>query len=150
MFQKKVSLGAFLKRGEDFKDGDLVEIANEGKKQEGQFGMQDIFLVKLSDGREGNVNFNQTSINAIIDAYGPDSIKWIGKTVKVWAILSNVKGKMIKVYYFSHPDATLSDDGAFILSIQGGEKTDEVKEVDKGEIPIIEQDEEVAVEDIPF
>ena len=34
-YQKKVSVGSFLKKGEDIKDGDLVEVANEGKEVEG-------------------------------------------------------------------------------------------------------------------
>jgi len=116
VYKKRVSLGAFLKKGEDFKDGDIIEIANEGKQVEGQFGTQDIFLIKLSDEREGNVNFNSTSVNNMIDAFGEDSKNWIGKKVKVWSIMSNVQGKMIKVYYFAHPDAELNDEGVFELS----------------------------------
>uniref|UniRef100_A0A6M3L977 Uncharacterized protein n=1 Tax=viral metagenome TaxID=1070528 RepID=A0A6M3L977_9ZZZZ len=114
-YTKKVSVGAFLKKGEDFKDGDIVEIANEGKQQEGQFGMQDLFLLKTKT-NEGNVSFNQTTINNLIDGYGEDSINWIGKKVKVHAILSNVQGKMIKVYYFLHPDSKLDETtGQFAL-----------------------------------
>lgn len=116
IYKKRVNLGAFLKKGEDFKDGDMVEITSEGKQLEGQFGTQDIFVIKLSDGKEGNVNFNSTSINNLIDAFGEDSKEWIGKKVKIWGILSNVQGKMIKVYYFAHPDTTLDDKGVFVLS----------------------------------
>jgi len=116
IYKKKVSVGAFLKKGEDFKDGDTAEIASEGKQIEGQFGMQDIFMIKLSDEREGNIGFNQTSINNLIDGYGEDSINWIGKKVQIKSILSNVKGKMTKVYYFLHPDAELDEDsGEFVL-----------------------------------
>ena len=116
IYTKKVSIGAFLKKGVDFKDGDFITIANEGKQIEGQYGTQDVFLVKLADGREGNVGFNQTTINNLIDGYGKDSVKWIGKQVKVWAILSNVQGKMIKVYYFLCPETILDEvSGEFIL-----------------------------------
>lgn len=120
-YTKKVSVGAFLKKGEDFKDGDIAEIANEGKQIEGQFGMQDIFLIKVND-KEGNVGFNQTSINNLIDGYGDDSINWIGKKVKIHAILSNVQGKMIKVYYFLHPEAILDETtGQFVLPNKDGD-----------------------------
>ena len=138
IYKKKVSIGQFLKKGEDFKDGDLVEIANEGKQIEGNFGTQDVFLVKLKDGREGNVSLNTTSMNNMIDAFGEDSKNWIGKKAKVWAILSNVQGKMIKVYYFSHPEAALSEDGEFILTKSSSD-----------DIPIVEE-EEIDVKDIPF
>ncbi len=144
IYTKRVSIGAFLKKGVDFKVDDIIEIANEGKPVEGQFGTQDVFMVKLADGREGNVSFNQTSINNLIDGYGANSINWIGKKAKVWAILSNVQGKMIKVYYFLHPDSILDEmSGGFILP-------GKAKEVSEKDIPIIEEDEEIKTEDIPF
>ena len=136
LYKKTVSVGAFLKKGEDFKDSDTVEIASEGKQVEGQFGMQDIFSIKLSDDREGNVSFNHTSLNNLIDGFGEDSMNWIGKTVKVVAILSNVQGKMIKVYYFLHPDTELDEEsGEFILA----------NKKEKEDLPTIEHD-----KDIPF
>ena len=125
-YTKKISVGAFLKKGVDFRDGDMMTIANEGKQIEGQFGTQDVFLMKLADGREGNISFNQTTINNLIDGYGDDSIKWIGKPVKVWGILSNVQGKMIKVYYFLHLDTILNEaSGEFILAPQEGQRNNE-------------------------
>ena len=143
IYKKKVSVGAFLEKGKDIKDGDIVEVANEGKEVEGQFGMQNIFLVKTKD-KEGNVSFNQTSMNNMIDGFGEDSLKWVGQKVRVWAILSNVQGKMIKVYYFSHPTAEIGEDGSF--SIPGKQKTaDEQLDEMAGE-----QGEVVNPEDIPY
>ena len=126
IYKKRVSVGSFLKKGEDIKDGDVVEIANEGKQVEGQFGLQNLFLIKTKDGKEGNLSLNQTSLNNLIDAFGEDATKWIGKAVKVWAILSNVQGKMLKVYYLSHIDAEINEDGEFLIP--------KIKE-DKTEIP---------------
>ena len=111
-YTKQVSVGSFLEKGVDIIDGQIVTIVNEGKQVEGKFGMQDLLLVKTAS-KEGNVAFNQTSINALIEAYGEESINWIGKSVKTWAILSNVQGKMIKVYYFTHPNADIDADGSF-------------------------------------
>lgn len=128
LYQKKVSVGSFLKKGIDFKDGDLVEIGNEGKQIEGQFGPQDIFLVKLENGEEGNVSFNQTSINGIIDAFGKDSLNWIGKKVKASKIKQNVAGKFIDVWYFAHPDAELTENG-FVLSKDSEEASIDVKDI---------------------
>lgn len=113
-YEKRVTVGQFLKKGTDIKDGDLVELANEGKEIEGQFGTQDVFLIKTQDGKEGNVSINQTSINGFIDAWGKDASKWVGKQVKVWKIKANVAGKFLDVYYFSHPDADLTETG-FVL-----------------------------------
>ena len=113
LYQKRVSVGAFLKKGIDFKDGDLLEVANEGKEVQGEFGMQNLFLVKVGE-KEGNVSFNQTSINGMIDAFGKDSLQWIGKKIKANKIKQNVAGKFIDVWYFSHPDAELTENG-FVL-----------------------------------
>lgn len=132
-YTKKESLGQWLKKGEDFKDSDMVTIANEGKQTEGQFGTQDVFLIKLRNGTEGNTNFNQTTINNLIDAFGEDSINWIGKKVKVMMIKQNVQGKIVSVYYFLHPDTILDDEsGQFIIP---GKKNKE------DNIPVIETEE---------
>lgn len=133
-YEKKVTVGAFLKKGEDFKEHDILEVANEGKPVPGKFGTQNVFLVKLPDGRDGNVAFNQTTINNLIDGYGADSINWIGKKVKVWKILSNVQGKMTNVYYFMHPDTILEESsGSFI--IPGITDQKEAGDVDVADIP---------------
>lgn len=137
IYHKQVSVGAFLKKGEDIKDGDIVVIASEGKQVEGQYGIQDIFLIKLKDGKEGNISLNATSLNCLIDAYGEDSKNWIGKSAKVWAILSNVQGKMTKVYYFTHPEATIDDSGTFSIPNQQTPNEQNL-------------DDEIKTEDLPF
>ena len=123
-YEKRESSGAFLKKGVDFKDGDLVEVKSEGKKVQGKFGEQDIFIIKTEKGTEGNVAFNQTTINNMIDAFGGESEEWVGKEVKVHGIMSNVQGKMTKVYYFAHPDAVIDEGGEFI--IPKGEADDDI------------------------
>jgi len=131
IYKRKTSVGNFFKKGVDFKDGDIVIISNEGKRVEGQFGSQDVFLIKLKDDQEGNVNFNQTSINNLIDGFGEDSINWIGKEVKVMMIKQNVQGKITSVYYFLHPDTELDEEsGEFIISDKSKES-----------IPVVESDE---------
>jgi len=130
-YKKRVSIGQFFKKGEDIKDGDTLTIANEGKQVEGQFGTQDIFLVKQGE-NEGNVSFNTTSINNLIDGYGEDSINWIGKEIKVQVIKMSVQGKIKPVYFFLHPDSVLDDEtGEF--HIPG-------KRVNDEEIPVIDED----------
>lgn len=142
IYQKKANIGQFLKKGEDFKEDDLVEIGNEGKEVEGNYGTQNIFLIKTKDGKEGNLSLNSTTINGLIDAFGEDAVGWIGKKVKVWKVKQNVSGKFIDVYYFAHPDATLTEDGFIMPANNGDEKTSE-KEIQ------VEED-EVRNSDIPF
>jgi len=116
-FEKKVSVGAFLRKGEDFKEGDLIKIRTEGEKVQGEYGMQNIFEVETKEGLSGNIAINQTSINGFIDIWGGDSNNWVGKKVKVWKVNQNVSGKFKDVYYFSHPDAELTEDG-FVTTIE--------------------------------
>ena len=127
LYKKQVSIGQFAKKGVDFKNGDTLQVANEGKKVEGQFGTQDVFLVKLPSGEEKNVSINQTTMNGFIDAYGEESKLWIGKDIKAHIIKQNVSGKFIDVAYFSHPDAELTESG-FLMS-----GTD--KEINPDEVP---------------
>lgn len=105
--QKKVSVGAFAKKGEDYQDQDIITISDEGRQVEGTFGVQSVFLVKLPSGEEKNMTFNQTSVNNLVDAYGDESSEWVGQKAKIWLILQSVSGKMVKVAYLTHPDAEM-------------------------------------------
>ena len=143
-YSKKISVGNFLEKGKDFKEGDILEVANEGKQVQGNFGLQDLFLIKTTDDKEGNVGFNQTSINAMIDAYGADSINWIGKKVKVWKLVQNIDSKFKDCYYFSHPDAELTEEG-FIMPVSEKNKLTIVEDKPKEK-----EGDEIKVEDIPL
>lgn len=117
-YKKRVKVGQFAKKGEDYKDGDTLTVLNEGIETESAFDpekMQHVFLVKMPDGSEKSLAFNQTSINNMIDAFGPDSKNWVGKPIKVWLILQSVSGKMLKVTYLSHPLAEIDGDGNFTI-----------------------------------
>lgn len=121
IYTKKVSVGAFLKKGEDIKENDIVIIGSEGQQVPSQFNpekTQDIFLLKTANGKEGNTAFNQTTINHLVEVFGEDSKNWIGKRVKVWSILQNVQGKMKHVFYFTHPEAYVDDEGMFSMPPQ--------------------------------
>lgn len=112
IFQKKVSLGApFAKKGTDIKEGDIITLTSEGKVVEGQFGPQNIFEIKNVDGIEFVLPINQTSVNALIDAFGGDSETWIGKKVKVHTIRQNVAGKFLQVYYFVPEGYEMGENG---------------------------------------
>ena len=105
---EKKSIGQFARLGEDFNDGDLLQILNEGVLDDsGDFGPKMVFQVRLPNTESKNLNFNQTSLNYLIDSYGSETIEWKGKEVKVWAVNQMVSGKMRKVIYLTAPDKTL-------------------------------------------
>ena len=130
-YTKKVSVGNFLKKGVDFKGGDTAKIKNEGQQIEGQYGTQDVFLIE-ANGKEGNVSFNQTSINNLIEAFGEESANWVGKEVKIEMIRQNVQGKITPVYYFLHPSTELDEEsGRFVLP---NKKDADLPEIDIDEV----------------
>lgn len=136
--KKSVSQGVWLRKGEDVKDQDLVEIMNEGTEEDGQFGTQDVFLVKTAAGKEGKLSFNQTSLNNLIDAFGDDAVNWVGKTVKVWLFKDFKDGKLVVKLIITHPEAILTNAG-FVTPGKAA----------KEDIPIVEEN-EVDLRDIPF
>jgi hypothetical protein len=145
-YTKTIRTGKFAEKGKDYKDKDLITILNEGAKLEGTFGVQDIFKVRVVHGDELSFRFNKTSINNMIDAYGDDSKDWVNKEVRVWLILQNVQGKMVKVPYVSHPDADIDDDGNFVLP----EGTGTPKKVGKRKNEVVDDEiieDEVGTED---
>lgn len=129
IYKKTVRTGKFAKPGEDFKEGDRLVVLNEGVATEGTFGPQDVFKVRVPAGEEMSLAFNKTTINNLIDAFGNDSAGWIGKEVKVWRILQNVQGKMVRVTYLSHPDADIDDDGNFYIPGKQAAVADDVSDV---------------------
>lgn len=118
---KTVNLGKFGKFGNDFKDGDLLTVLSEGDEIEGKYGMQLVFRVKYPNDGEGNLAFNATSRNKLIDAYGDETKKWIGQKVKVWVVKSMIQGKLVNVVYLTSPDQSLEDsaDGLDTINIDG-------------------------------
>lgn len=115
IYKKTVRVGQFAKKGEDYQDGSIITIMDAGVKTSGQYGEQDVFKCRMPNGEERSMPFNKTSINNMIDAFGNDSELWKGNDVKVWLILQNVQGKMTRVAYLSHPEATIDEEGTFVL-----------------------------------
>jgi hypothetical protein len=141
IYKKTVRTGKFAKAGEDFKDGDRLTILDEGVKTEGTYGFQDVFKVRVPSGEELSLAFNKTTLNNLIDAFGADSLGWIGKEVKVWRILQNVQGKMVRVNYLSDPAADIDEDGNFYIPGK--------QDAGAGDV-VAHADDEIRPEDIGF
>jgi hypothetical protein len=137
----------------DIKNGDMVEILNKGDVVTGEYGDQYVFQIKTRNG-EKNANFNQSSINALIDAYGDDTESWVGKEVKVLTKKGVYGGKKGIAAYFVPANYILNEYGE--LEVTESEKTvgdtnvkypeSETSNGD-GTTPV---DDEIKPEDIPF
>jgi len=119
----------------DIQNGDKVEILSKGDIVSGEYGDQYVFSIKTRNG-EKNANFNQSSINAIIDEYGDESDNWVGKTVTVLTKKGVFGGKKAIAAYFV-PEGWILDDFGDLV------KSDEAPQSEGG-------DEEITAEDIPF
>lgn len=134
--KKKESVqGDWAKIKEDINNGDIVTIQDEGKVITGEYGDRSVFNIKTKNG-ERLLSFNQTTMNYIIDALGDETAQWIGKEVKVWIVKSNVGGKMRDVVYLTAPDWVEREDGFY--------------PPDGDDIPTIDDDDDIAPENIPF
>lgn len=136
--QKKVSIGGdWAKVRDDITNEGSVTIKDGGVIVPGEFGDRHVFKILTKNG-EKVFSMNQTSLNNLVDAYGDDSDSWIGKTARTYVIKQKVGDKLRDVAYLCGIDYHMNDEGYFI-------KGNPTKE-----LPTVQLDDEVSVEDIPF
>jgi hypothetical protein len=111
--RKSTSSVPFVKKDEELFDGDEITIVNEGQHQEGQFGEQFVIKIELNNGEERAMTINQTSENNLIDAYGDDSITWVGKKAVVWMEKKKINGKRVTIAYLAAPGWVRDEFGDF-------------------------------------
>ena len=105
---KKSAMGQFAKANDDYKDGDILQILDEGRLDDsGDFGPKMVFQVRFPNEEAKQLNFNKTSMNYLIDAFGEETIEWKGKSVKAWVVKQMVGNKMTNVTYLTAPEQTL-------------------------------------------
>lgn len=112
LVQKKVSImGEWIKK-EDLENGDIIKVLDAGELMPGDYGERHVFKIETKNG-ERLITFNQSSMNYLIDAFGEETEKWIGKKVKAWIVKMSVAGKIKPVIFLTAPDWTEGDDGYF-------------------------------------
>lgn len=110
---KKTSVGGeWAKKGVDFASGEIVTVLNSGAIVSGDYGDRHVFSIKTKNGPK-NQTFNQTSMNAGIDAYGEETDNWKDKEFRITIVKQNVSGKFIDVVYLAHPDWELGENGFY-------------------------------------
>lgn len=140
---KKVSVGgAFARKSAyeydgqkyeaDIKDGDRVEILNEGSIVVGNYGEQHVFQIRTRNG-EKNATFNQKSLNNLIDGFGDETTGWIGKAVTVFIIKAMVSGKLQNIAYYAPEGWVMDENGDFSPSIDG--TGDDVVDITEDDVP---------------
>jgi hypothetical protein len=123
---KKTSVGGeWAKKGVDFVSGDVVKVLNPGTIVSGDYGDRHVFSIQTKDGPK-NQTFNQTSMNAGIDAYGDETDSWVDKDFRITIVKQNVSGKFVDVVYLAHPDWELGENGFYNPVADTQVKTEEL------------------------
>lgn len=121
---------------------------SQWKDDDGNVKIQDICKVKFSGMGEEQYRFplNKIVINGLVDAFGEDSKKWIGQTLRVETEKTRVGGKAgIAVYLIPDGYEKIDDEEGYAKIVKKGF----AKQIQSNDIPVINED-DVKVEDIPW
>jgi len=129
------------------KTGDVLKLTSEAKEVPNQQGGTQVVAkckVKGLKGDDSNISINKPSKNALISAFGEDSVEWIDKPLTVHTEKTVIAGKRGIALYLVPESFNLSEDaeGYIVISkagVQGAVHT----EVDYPE-------EYINPDDIPF
>ena len=113
--------GEWLKASE-LENGTKLEIVGETKSVSGKFGDQDVCKVKTNGAADPkNARVNRTSLNALVDAFGEESIEWIGKKVTAQVEKAIVGGKRVHILYLVPEGYALIDGDDGFMKITKGD-----------------------------
>jgi hypothetical protein len=125
----------------DIKDGDIVKILDEGTTVPDKFNQgksKQSFKIETRNGVKIK-DFNATTLNNLIDAYGKDTKQWVGKEIKMWIFKvpsTDPTKPGFKYNVYSAPiDWEMNEDGKFLnpekadINIEGGKPTEEGEEM---------------------
>ena len=86
------------------------------KNKDGTSKTQDVGKIKVGDDEPVNFAVNKPTVNALIDAFGTDSKKWVNEPLKIVAEKVVVNGKRgVSVYLVPEGYELGEDDGGYII-----------------------------------
>lgn len=145
-YSKSVSISGNWIKGSDVMSGTRAKILTETKPvessfqdKEGKNKTQDVCKVKF-EGKEGefNISLNRATRDALIDAFGDDSVNWIGKVLTATTEKMVVGGKRVTALYLVPEGFVLTEDeNGYMVMVRDGEKPQAkpVPEVSSDDIP---------------
>lgn len=153
-YQKTVITQGAWAKASQIKNGTTAKIVSETNPQPSQFlnkdgsvKNQDVAKVLFNGSSEPmNVSLNRTTINGLVDAFGEDSVNWKDKELRVETEKVRVAGKaVVALYLIPEGYEKIDDENGYAIIVKTGSSI-----VKADDIPIIEEDEEIKVKDIPF
>ena len=140
-------VGKFVDK-KSLKNGDLVKITSEAIWVEGQFGKQLVAKVRIKGQTEDvNMVIGSPTRNALISAFGDDSVGWVGKVLTVAVesgIFAGKRGIMLNLIPEGY---VLSEDAAGYIVIAPKVKPPEsvARARSKEEV-----EEDIDIDSVPF
>jgi len=142
----------FLNNATDVAHKDVLVIESEGKWQESaRFKREDgtpqnEFRInfKLDNGDVRNTTLNWTNVKLLVKAFGDETEKWVGKSVRAWKTKSE-KAKSGFTFIYVPTDWNRDDTGEWIIPEGSQSKDDDG--LDTIEYP---EGDEIDPNDIPF
>lgn len=150
-FTANTTTGSWLDK-KTLKTGDIIKLVSEAIEVPSQQGGMQIVAkcrVKGVTGDATNISINKPTKNALIDAFGDDSVNWVDKLLTVHIEKTMIAGKRgIAAYLVPEGYEVGEDEGGYLVITNPNKKVTTVKTDDLDTITYPE--EEINVEDIPF
>ncbi len=127
--QTTMQSGAWVK-GSEITSGTRCKLVSEAKSQPSTFldknGVaknQEVAKIRFENNPEPmNISINRASINALIDAFGEDSVSWIGKMLVAETEKVRVAGKAVTALYLIPEGYEKRDDeNGYAVIVKKGE-----------------------------
>jgi len=158
-YQIVKSSGAWVDKA-SLKNGTRAKIISETRNEPSKFlntdgspKMQDNCKVQFEGATEAvNISLNRATLNALVEAYGEDSLNWMNKTLTVEVEKMRVAGKaVIALYLIPKGFKKIDDADGYAIIVPNGLNSDGTKVPDFSEVdkePTVNVDAEE--EDLPF
>lgn len=149
IYEKHLSVVGNWAKGKDIKSGTKCKLVGETKPMTSQFKdkngnekKQDVSKIQFQGQSEPlNISINRASLNALIDAFGTDSIKWQGHTLTAKVVKTMVGGSFkYPIYLIPEGYEMIEDDNGYAVIVKVGS---EVSSEPIGDL-------EVQVDELPF
>lgn len=145
--QKKISVqGEFAKIPDDIKDGDTITILDGGTEITSQYGPQNVYKIQTRNGPK-ILGINQTSVNALIDAFGDETEDWVKKTATAIVVKAMISGALKNVVYLAPEGFEMNNEGKIVRT---GSDAAAEKTVDLDKEGVDKKDDTEFSKDIPF
>lgn len=167
-YQKQVSIDGSWVKAADLRTGMKAKIITETIPTPSQFQdkngkqkNQDLCKVKFEGFNDAfNVALNRATVNALIDAFGDDSVAWQNQVLTVETERVRVGGRaVVALYLVPQGYKKVDDSNGYAVIVKEGAKTGLVEdkdipvidpEIDKVNVELAGEEKEVNLAEIPF